>query len=83
MFVFLCQLQRKDLELHIQLLLLLIFCHIAAEFRHRDNTNVLSQLSGYSNNVGKLYVTGRQADEGEPGSRNFYRGQGSCGSSRN
>lgn len=36
-----------------------------------SGTNLFSQLSGHSNNVGQLYVTHGDADEGELGSRNI------------
>jgi hypothetical protein len=56
-----------------------VFCNIAVKCR-QDDANLFSQLSGHSNNVGKLCVTHREADE-ELGIRNLYRKWGSCGSS--
>lgn len=68
MFVFVLT-TKERLEYHIKLLLLLIFCNTAVDFR-LDGTNLLTH---YSNNMGKLCVTCREADEGELGSRNLYR----------
>jgi hypothetical protein len=46
-----------------------------------QNVDTVVQLSGQSNNVGKLCVTCREVDEQEPGSRNLYMKHGCCGSS--
>jgi hypothetical protein len=45
-----------------------ILCIFIIECRH-NSTNVVSQLSGNTSNVGILFVTYREADEGELGNR--------------
>jgi hypothetical protein len=50
----------------------LILCNFVIECRH-NSTNVVSQLSSNTSNVGKLCSAYKQADEGELGNTNFYR----------
>jgi hypothetical protein len=56
----------------MKFLSLLILCNFVIECRH-SGTNVISQPTGNTSNVGKLCLACREADEGLLGNRNFYR----------
>jgi hypothetical protein len=54
--------QSKDMECHIKVLLLLMFSNIAVEYMH-SSTNLCSQVSDHSNNMGILCDTQRLVTE--------------------
>jgi hypothetical protein len=56
----------------MKFLLLIILYNSVIECKH-NGTNVVSQPSGNTSNVGKLCMAYREADEGQLENRNFYR----------
>jgi hypothetical protein len=62
----------KGVHRHMKCIPLLILWTFVIECKHND-TNVVSQPSGNTSNVGKLRLAYRDADEGELGDRNFKR----------
>jgi hypothetical protein len=68
-------LQSKDLQAHLTFLLVLIFYNFVVDCR-KNGTNMFCIASGNSSSVGKLHMAFREANEGEPGSRNICENVG-------
>jgi hypothetical protein len=63
---------KQSVHCHMKCIPLLILWTFVTECRH-NGTNVVSQPSGNTSNVGKLCSAYKDADEGQLGGRNFNR----------